>query len=149
MELERPHTAKALPIPGYVQSDAHTCGFIAAMSICTYFGKLIEPRLVYHTIRCRVSGTSQTDLIKGLRLMGISASQRYDMTPDKLRRAIDDGKPVIVYHELEDHWEVLYGYDIYDKYWLTADGGPRCRVAWASYEHYYASSYGIVCSSKG
>jgi ABC-type bacteriocin/lantibiotic exporter with double-glycine peptidase domain len=147
--LNRPKEAKQLPLLGFHQRDMYSCGFVAALGVCILFGKLVELDTVYDAVKCSRGGTSQTNLIRGLRQLGVTAYQRYDLDFDSIRRCIDLGKPLIVYHKILDHWETVYGYNIYRKALLISDGPPPNQYTWHHYEHHYASHYGIVCANKG
>lgn len=144
--LEHPlFSARTLSVPGLVQMDSYSCGFVCALIVARYFGKPVSDLDVYTAVKTSKAGTSPTNIVKGLRRLGVGANPRYDLTFDVVKRAIDSGKPVILYNSKKDHWEVAYGYMRWEETLLVADPGLWEETDRRPWSETYAS-YGIVCS---
>lgn len=141
MRLKR--VGKYLDMIGITQSDDHSCGAIAALTVAVYRGKSTSLREVARAVGTTTEGTTAAGMVRGLRQIGIKATPRYYLTFNKYVRAVDRGCPVISYDPQRDHWVVVYGYTKTGL--LISDPAEDLTGAnlWAEIRDL---SYGIVCS---
>jgi len=104
-----------LKVPGYSQSQHHTCGFVAGLMILHYFRPGFPVERFYERIRAHKSlGVSRQRLIDSLRLYGLRVSRRTDLDFEGIVEAIEAGRPIAVVLRTRNvdihHWVVLYGY---------------------------------------
>ena len=118
-----------LDLPGYMQTNSYGCGAITAAMIVRYF----RPHLTFARIYDAVNplpdnGASTGKVVRGLRSCGLRVSQRTKLRFDDLRKAIDQGMPVmVVIHNpgaTADHWVVAYGYSQRPNRVFLATNGP-------------------------
>ncbi len=136
-----------LPVPGYLQSRNYSCGFASALMVARYCAVTTPAQTLFEALGTGRSGTRQGALVRVLRQSGLSANPRYDLDFQRLRRAIDRGKPIIGYLADAEHWMVIYGYGRGPDRVFVADPRPAepCEQLWSRYGP-RLRQFGIVCS---
>ena len=148
---------ETLKIPGYYQSQGHTCGFVAGLMILHFFRPGYPAEKFYERIRAHERwGTSRRRLMDCLRLCGLRVTWRTDLDFNGIVDAIDTGRPiaVVVHTGNADvkHWVVLYGYGRKpNRIFVAASGVPflsRKEYPWGFFrQHYWATpGSGLVCA---
>ena len=104
-----------LKLPGYYQSQGHTCGFVAGLMILHYFRPGFPVERFYERIRPHTDrGVSPQRLIDSLRFYGVRVGRRTDLDFGGIVAAIDAGRPIAVVVRTRNidvhHWIVIYGY---------------------------------------
>lgn len=111
---EKPGVVTLKKLPGYRQTDSFSCGAVAAAMVVHHFYPRRSINRLYELVRPDTEmGTSTTRLKQALRKSGIAVQERADLKWVDIRRAIEDGRPLIVTvttrKDDELHWCVIYG----------------------------------------
>ena len=145
-----------LKVPGYHQSQGHTCGFVAGLMILHYFRPGFPIERFYERIRPHTDrGVSPQRLIDSLRLYGVRVSLRTDLDFDGIMHAVDADRPITVVvrtRKVEvSHWIVIYGYGRKPNRVFVAGELPFQTQQVYPYgmfrAHFWApSGFGLVCA---
>jgi hypothetical protein len=109
----KPAVAK-IALPNYRQTDSHSCGFVAALTVIHYFA----PNTPVKAVRAAIGpteeeGCDQDRMIRALKQFGITARYRDDLDTRELFRLTEEGTPAIVTiwpdNYCCDHWTVIRG----------------------------------------
>lgn len=114
----------------FVAQRPDTCGAAALASVLQYGGLPASEPALAAALRTRPDkGAVTYELVLAARAQGALAAQRYDVTAEDLRRAIDAGVAPIVLrgglaHALLGvfHYSVLTAYDLEREVWIGHDG---------------------------
>ncbi len=106
----------SIPLKNYKQQDDHSCGFVAALTVCRLLAPEVSAKDVLRAVRpTKSGGIDGESLIESLGQLGVDAKFRDDLTIGNLRKAVEKGIPVMltVYPEdwTSDHWTVVQGFD--------------------------------------
>lgn len=128
----RAGVSKGAQIEGvpFVKQRPDTCGAAALASVLRHMGvAAAEPALAKALRTRQAKGAITYELAIEARQQGALAAQRYDVTDDALRAAIDAGLAPIVLrggiaHEVLGvyHYTVLTAYDLTRRVWIAHDG---------------------------
>jgi hypothetical protein len=118
--LSHPGTSDVttLLIPGYKQTQAFTCGFVAGLMVLHALYPKASAEAFYRRVRPDPKmGTSNKKLIQALRQSGVSLSVvSSGLGFPEIQRNIDAGFPILTIlktnSDNEAHWVVIYGYGI-------------------------------------
>jgi len=145
-----------LKVPGYRQSQGHTCGFVAGLMILHYFRPGFPVERFYERIRAhKSSGVSRQRLIDSLRLYGLRVSRRTDLDFEGIVEAIEADQPIATVVRTRnvdvDHWIVLYGYGRKPNRVFVAGELPFQTQRMYTYglfrTHFWETPrFGVVCS---
>ncbi len=139
-----------LPMKGYRQAKNYSCGFACALMVSRHFGCSASAQSIYQDIGTNYWGTSQSQLIAGLRNQGVSVNARYDVGFARIAVEIDRGKLLIGYLEDEEHWLVIYGYATSPRRVFIADPRPdhkQCEHLWDQVGG-RLGCFALICSSR-
>lgn len=139
-----------LPLAGYRQARAYTCGFTTALMVLHHFEVEVSAQELFRQLGTDRNGTRQNAILRALRGAGLRASIRYDMDFARLCRAIDLRKLIIGYLGDIEHWLVIYGYGRDPDRVYVADPRPDegCEHLWQDYAP-RLGQYGLICSRAG
>lgn len=109
-------TGEKINLKNYKQQDAHSCGFVAALTIAKHLKSDITAKEVLAAVRPTVTqGVDSDRMIAALKRLGIKATYEDDLTVGSLLNYVREGTPVIVSvwpDEWDtDHWTVVQGFD--------------------------------------
>lgn len=118
-----------LLVPGYKQTQAYTCGFVAGLMVLHALYPRSSTEAFYRRVLPdREMGTSNKKLLRALRRSGVGVSIQSRLGFAEIREAIDAGFPIITLLKTRSeeilHWVVVYGYGI-----RTAKTSNRVFVA--------------------
>lgn len=135
-----------LPVIAVAQSDDYSCGLaVAYMAARATVGSNLQE--VAGTLNCTTEGTSQTDLVLGLRELGVGVTVRYDLSIWELKKMLLKGRPVIVYSQSRDHWALVYGFTKSKILVMDPDNHPKVAVMLSSKEYVREyGRFGMTCS---
>jgi ABC-type bacteriocin/lantibiotic exporter with double-glycine peptidase domain len=103
--------AVVLPnFPRTIQLDGWTCGARSVYSILRYFGKRCTVKSVERELRTDWEGTDVADIKKVFQNHHLKPVEKKNCHISDLRKAIDDGKPVLISTHDSWHYAVAYGY---------------------------------------
>ena len=156
-----PHPTDAgvqtLHIPAYVQSQPHTCGYVAALMIIRYFRPDFSAERLYGSIRPHPQwGVSRRRLQETLTGCGLRVTRRTDLSFVDITDAIDQNRPIamLVRRNADTmHWVVCYGYGRKpNRLYLAATGVPllsRYSYPYGFFaNHLWAHrGFGLVCGA--
>ena len=120
-----------LPFLRSVQPNDYSCGVHAVKSVFNYYGMEETPDVLEYYLGTDVEdGTNERQMARTIRFYGLGCRPLQfwgRASLDKLRDAIDDGQPVIVALDSDDHWGVVhgYGYSKDDEYIYLMDPDPE------------------------
>lgn len=139
-----------IPLRNYKQQDAHSCAFVAALTVARYLGSDVTAKDVLRTVRpTKSAGMDRKRLVSALQELGVRATYTDDLTVEKLRKHVADGVPVIVtvYPEdwVSDHWTVVQGFDE-DRIYLTNYGSVPINQF---KRDWFDRGEGLVCEPLG
>ena len=97
-------------LPRCLQMDAWTCGARSVYSILRYFGRRCTPKLVERELRTNWEGTDVTDIKRVLAKHGLKYHEMKHCRMSDLKRAIDDGSPILISTHESWHYSVVFGY---------------------------------------
>ena len=148
---------QTLKIPGYVQSQLHTCGFVAGLMITHYFRPEYPVARLFEKIRPHTTwGVSRSRLRDTLRGCGLRVSWRSDLDFRGIVDAIDHGRPIAMLVNTRTpgvmHWVVCYGYGMRpNRVFVAANGLPllsRKEYPYSVFQsHWWAhKGFGLVCA---
>ena len=148
---------ETLELPGYYQSQPHTCGFVAGLMILHYFRPAVPAERFYECIRPHMRwGVSRRRLMECLRLCKLRVTWRTGLDFNGVVDAIDADRPIAVVVNTSDqytkHWVVIYGYGKRPKrLFVAANGLPflsRKEYPWWFFRQYYWANpgFGLVCA---
>ncbi len=123
-----------LDIPGYRQTKAYTCGFVAGLMVLhTFKPKASADSFYYRCDPDEDTGMSTGQLAKALRASKVGVSVRRKMSFSQIRREINNGHPIITTVEKpngDEHWVVIYGFDVDpDRVFVAGNGLPIIPVS--------------------
>ena len=106
-----------LLVPGYKQTQAYTCGFVAGLMVLHALYPRSSTEAFYRRVLPdREMGTSNKKLLLALRCSGVGVSIQSRLGFAEIREAIDAGFPIITLLKTRSeevlHWVVVYGYGI-------------------------------------
>ena len=106
---------ETLSIPGYYQTQGHTCGYVAGLMVLHFFRPDVPAEKFYERVRPHVRwGVSRQRLMDALCLYGVRVKWKRDLDFNGIVDAIDDGRPIAVVVRTRNadvnHWVVVYGY---------------------------------------
>lgn len=151
---------EGVSLPGlrhYEQQDHYSCGFIAALTIVSYFKPGVYPKDVLSAVQCvDVEGTSRKKIITALDHFGIWAEYRDDMTISDLLSLIHFGLPVAVTVWPDgwkmDHWTVVEGFDRKHNVHLINHYKMSPRDFWHEWVEPWGEEWktgaGLICSLR-
>jgi len=151
----REPSVQTLRIPGYVQLQPHTCGYVAGLMILHYFRPDYPAERFYQLIRPHQRwGVSRSRLVDTLRLCGLHSTWHRDLDFGKITKAIDQNRPIamVVRTQTAKHWVVVYGYGRKpNRLFVAANGLPLLSRKLYPYSffrtHYWAEpGSGLVCA---
>jgi len=93
-----------------VQLDDFSCGAQSAFMILRYFGKARSIERTIKLLGTDADGTGIQAMTRLFRARGLTPKPMKDGKKRDIRRAIDDGRPVLVLLDDEEHWACVYGY---------------------------------------
>ena len=93
-----------------VQLDNYSCGAQSAFMILRYFGKARSIERTIKLLGTDADGTGIQAMTRLFRARRLAPRRIADGTKQDIRRAIDDGHPVLVLLDDEEHWACMYGY---------------------------------------
>jgi ABC-type bacteriocin/lantibiotic exporter with double-glycine peptidase domain len=130
--------------PRSIQLDYYSCGAKSTYMILKYFGKRCTYDSVEKQLGTDDNGTSPSDIKRVLRKNGLATHVNTKMGLRDLKKAINEGSPVLV--SLYDgwHYSVVYGYS--DK--LVFVMNPRslkCAVSLSEWRRIFDRWGIIVC----
>jgi hypothetical protein len=149
-----------LLIPGYKQTQAYTCGFVAGLMVLHALYPKASAEAFYRRVRPDPKmGTSNKKLIQALRQSGVSLSVvSSGLGFPEIQRNIDSGFPIITLLKTnsEDvtHWVVIYGYGIetgkgQDRVFVAGNGLPflsQPAIPWSRFcQAQSPLGFGLVC----
>jgi len=153
----REPNVQTLKVPGYVQSQPHTCGFVAALMILHYFRPDYPTERLYERIRPDGKwGVSRRKLADTLRGCKVRVTERRDLAFRDIMEAIDQDRPIALMVHTNTpgtmHWVVVYGYGRYpNRLYVAANGLPllsRKQYPYGMFRaHFWAQrGFGLVCA---
>jgi hypothetical protein len=104
--------AITLKLPGYLQTEDYTCGWVAGLMVLHRFYPEADENLFLKQIRPHIqNGTSTTKLVQALRANNIGVRVHNDLKFSTVVESIKNGSPIITCIEKgdDDHWIVIYG----------------------------------------
>ena len=119
-----------LDLPGYIQTNSYSCGAITAAMIVHFFRPRMSFARIYQAVGpLQDCGASTSRVVRGLRSCGLRVSLRRQLGFREIRKAIDQGRPVmVVIHNPGsrcDHWVTVYGYSVRpDRVFVATNGLP-------------------------
>lgn len=147
-----------LAIPGYLQVESYTCGFVAGLMVLHAFRPKASIDRFYHAVKpTSRHGASTRKIVNALRRSGVGVSIRNDLDFAGIREQIDSGFPIISCVHTDDpdvdHWVVIYGYGIKpNRVFIAANGLPylsRREYSFAEYSNIASPRhFGLVCWGK-
>jgi len=148
---------ETLKLPGYFQSQGHTCGFVAGLMILHYFRPDVPAEKFYERIRPHYRwGVSRRRLMDCLRVHGLRVNWQTDLDFSGIVAAIDECRPIALVvrtrDEDADHWVVIYGYGKRpNRVFVAANGLPllsRKEYPWGFFKQRYLqkAGFGLVCA---
>jgi hypothetical protein len=149
---DRVHT---LDVPGYRQTQLHTCGFVAGLMVLHYFDPTRSARLFYRRTQPTLDeGTPVPRLVRALRESYIQVEDRTDLNFERIVKSIRQGRPVITTVKRRfdtGHWVVIYGVGFRpNRVFVAGNGIPylldRSEMAWADFrKNWFVIGEGLVC----
>lgn len=138
-----------LPVPAVAQSDGHSCGLaVAYMAAKATVGTNLQE--IGQALNCTSEGTSQTELARGLRSLGVGVTVRYDLSIFDLKKILLKDRPVIVYSASRDHWALVYGFTGGEILVMDPDCHPRVAVMMSNKNYLKEyGRFGMTCSDRG
>lgn len=159
--LKHPGTpdVTTLNVPGYRQTNTFSCGVTVAAIVVHHFYPRRSINRLYELVRPDTEmGTSTARLKQALRKSGIAVQERDDLKWADIRRAIENGRPVIVTVTTRKpavlHWCVLYGAgNKPNRVFIAGNGLPWIGRKEFSYYEFRAAMWnpvgnGLVCRKK-
>lgn len=147
-----------LEIPAFAQTDAYSCGAVAAYSVIRTFRSDISFRDVWAVAPpSKAWGMSTQGVTRTLRSFGIGVAVRHGLQARDVRKSIDDGFPIIVSirnpGSSEGHWVVLYGYGLRPhRYFISGQARPgfsRQRLSGREFRRRWEPiGNGLICWGK-
>ena len=147
-----------LDIPGYMQVESFTCGFVAGLMVLHTFRPNASIDKFYKAVQpTKRYGASTRKVAGALRKSGVGVSIHHDLDFAAIRSAIDNGWPMIVCVSTDDsdvhHWVVIYGYGTKpNRVFIAANGLPYLAKREYLYSEYAKMSqpakFGMVCWGK-
>jgi hypothetical protein len=103
-----------LPVPGYLQLDTFSCGFVSGLAVVHYFRPDVDPAAFAASIRpSPVDGVNELQLIHALQPFGVRVLQHREPDFATFDLHLRWGRPVIVPLRGRwfgcGHWAVVYG----------------------------------------
>lgn len=95
--------------PFSIQLNGYSCGSKSVYTVLRYFHRRCTISSVEHQLNTNWEGTDYSDIKRVIRERGLRGREAYRLKD--LKRAIDQGSPVIISLFDNWHWSVLYGYD--------------------------------------
>lgn len=141
-----------LELPNYRQPDAHSCGFIAALTVVHYFNSYAPVEDVSLAIGpTKEQGCDRDRMVEALEKLNVKAEYANDLTIDKIEEYIGQDKPVIVTVYPEnyscDHWTVIRGIDKEKKVIYLSN--YRAMSLSSFKKEWYDPGEGLVCTYSG
>ena len=93
-----------------VQLDHYSCGAQSAFMILRYFGKARSIERTIKLLGTDADGTGIQAMTTLFRARGLTPKRIKDGGKKDIRGAIEDGHPVLVLLDDEEHWACVYGY---------------------------------------
>ncbi len=160
--LDHPGTCDVttLLVPGYKQTQAYTCGFVAGLMVLHALYPKASAEAFYRRVRPDPKmGTSNKKLIQALRHSGVSLSVvSSGLGFPEIQRNIDSGFPILTLLKTnsEDvtHWVVIYGYGIKSgkapkRIFAAGNGLPffnQPAIPWPRFRQMQSPlGFGLVC----
>lgn len=146
-------------VPGfrcYSQVDSYSCGAVAGFQVVkTFYPEAVFGEF-YESCRTTGEGTNMIFLMVALDQHGVDFSPEWHLSPAAIRKAIQNGHPVIVsiknIGSENEHLAVIYGYRK-GGFLLSANGLPWVGRHWiseAKFRKIWApKGNGIICWPKG
>lgn len=143
-----------LDVPGFVQTDTYSCGYLAGLAVVRAFQPNVDGRGFYQRVKpCVQNGTPTNRLVAALRKSGVVVGIRYRMSYRSLTKNVEAGFPIIVStgSDVADHWAVVVG--VSDKHiyvmghgnWLCSKG----RFTRRQFEKMWCpKGFAMICSGK-
>ena len=150
--------ATVLDVPGYVQTQTYTCGFVAGLMVLHAFKPNSSIDLFYRRVAPHEDrGASTEKIATALRKSNIGVGKRESLTFDAIADAIEAGYPIVTTVSTGDpevnHWVVIYGVGRKPKrIFLAANGLPflsHKKYPWRTFKDKWCpSGFGLVCWGK-
>jgi predicted double-glycine peptidase len=104
---------KAVVLPNFartIQLDGWTCGARSVYTILRFMGKHCTVKSVERELRTDWSGTDSSDIVRVLHKHHLKLVVKKNCRLSDLRKAIDDGNPVLISTHGSAHYSVVFGY---------------------------------------
>lgn len=142
-----------LAIPGYVQVQTYTCGFVTAANVLHLHAPDADLAFLYSELDHH-SGTNEVKVTNALREYGISIRTRVTLDFRSLCTAVKAGSPIICSVETSrcGHWIVVYGCDTRAKTLFLCGNGSipwftKKEVPYKEFQSKWEpAGFGLVCS---
>ena len=128
-----------------VQLDDYSFGAQSAFMILRYFGTARSIERTIKLLGTDADGTGIQAMTRLFRARRLAPRRIADGTKQDIRRAIDDGHPVLVLLDDEEHWACVYGYGKGRVY--LADPLPhslRVVVKWIDFKKRWVGKGAVV-----
>jgi hypothetical protein len=142
-----------LQIPGYMQVQTFTCGFVTAANVLHFHAPEADLAFLYHALN-DTNGTNETQVTNALRQYGIRIRPRVTLDFRSLCASLNAGSPIICSIRLKrnDHWIVVYGCDTKARTLFLSGNGivpllNRKEVTYQDFKKKWdPAGFGLVCS---
>ena len=147
----------SIGITGYIQSDAYSCGYAAAVTLLKHFKLMGSRRSLWDDLSPDPDiGVTASKLLKATRKRGLIMT-RIAVTKKNMEVAFSQGYPVLICAKLdyqpagEEHWMVAAGSRGTDILLLNRPNWPSPRSWWSLRKLKRRASYpfGWVARPKG
>lgn len=147
-----------LAVPAFAQTDAYSCGAVAAFSVVRTFRMDVSFQEVWAVARPSERwGMSAQRVAQTLRRFQIGVAERTCLTARELRQSINDGYPIVVsirnHGSSHGHWVVVYGYGNRPSHICICGqarpGFSRQRLVWREFRQIWdPPGNGLICWGK-
>lgn len=157
--LTHPCGAVTLGLGGRCQTQPHTCGAVAGLTVLRHFKPGISADSFFRSVNpTEEDGAGEGKLVRALRSYGLRVQVRRAMAFADIAAAIDLNRPVLVAVKTSDpsvdHWVAVYGYGVRpNRVFLAGTGLPlvsRKEYGWGEFRRMWSGSgEGLVCGRRG
>ena len=108
---EKTKSAKTIGgIKRSIQFDEVSCGVHAAFSILRYYNKKISIDKIKKKLGTNEYGTGEKAILNLFRKKGLNVKTKWNATRKDIKKAIDNGFPILITMYEGYHWVIIYGY---------------------------------------
>ena len=93
-----------------IQLDSFSCGAYCSHMILKYYKRNLSVEQIKRKLKTNKDGTDEKALMNLFKREGLTVSIKWNASLNDIKKAVNEGYPILISMYEGDHWCVMYGY---------------------------------------